>query len=102
MPGVDSMYPDVVGAPCGEGAERFDRDLQAVAEAPRSPPGRGRPGTPANPDVRSRRPGRIGGTASALECPYSTTEGDLRMYNILYIIGAIVVIIVVLRLLGLY
>jgi hypothetical protein len=34
--------------------------------------------------------------------PILTTEGDLRMYNILYIIGAIVVIIVVLRLLGLY
>jgi len=31
-----------------------------------------------------------------------TTERGFEMYNILYIIGAIVVIIVVLRLLGLY
>jgi hypothetical protein len=32
----------------------------------------------------------------------SNEEGDVGMYSILYIIGAIVVIIVVLRLLGLY
>jgi hypothetical protein len=39
------------------------------------------------------------GTHSALE---KHQEGGVEMYSILYIIGAIVVIIVVLRLLGLY
>ena len=44
-----------------------------------------------------RRPGVPGGTISA-----ATRSGRSAMYSILYIIGAIVVIIVVLRLLGLY
>ena len=39
------------------------------------------------------------GTHSALE---KHQEGGVEMYSILYIIGAIVVIIVVLRLLGVY
>jgi hypothetical protein len=44
--------------------------------------------------VRHRR-----GTHSAFT---ANQEGGVEMYSILYIIGAIVVIIVVLRLLGLY
>ncbi|MCC7372389.1 MAG: hypothetical protein IT306_28505 [Chloroflexi bacterium] len=47
----------------------------------------------------SQRLNVCGGTHSALE---ARQEGGVEMYSILYIIGAIVVIIVVLRLLGLY
>ena len=63
---------------------------------------------------RVRRPATVHGQPSAIvarslrivhrQRPPSleTWEGDAGMYSILYIIGAIVVIIVVLRLLGLY